>query len=129
MESFELTCSIPAPAKEVYAAWLNSELHSAFTGGLAAIQGEENSRFTAWDGYITGMILELEVDRRILQSWRTSEFHMDDDDSMVEINLSGATGGCTLQLKHWNIPKGQGTKYIGGWDKHYFQPMLQYFSS
>ena len=128
MESFEITCSIPVPAKDVYSAWLNSELHSAFTGGLAAIQGDINSRFTTWDGYITGMIIELEENKRILQSWRTSEFHMDEEDSMVEVELFNDKGGCRMHLKHWNIPKGQAGKYMMGWEQHYFQPMKKYFS-
>lgn len=129
MDSFELTCDFPVPAKDVYAAWLNSEMHSAFTGGLAAIENDVHSRFTAWDGYITGMIIELEENKRILQSWRTSEFHMDDDDSMVEIEFTEEENGCKLRLKHWNIPKEQGGKYMTGWNERYFQPMRKYFSA
>ena len=128
MDSFELTYYFPVSSSEVYKAWLNSELHSAFTGSLAAIQEEINSRFTAWDGYITGQILDFDKDKRILQSWRTSDFHMDDDDSMVEIEFSDTENGSKLYLKHWNIPDGQSARYMTGWDEFYFQPMLKYFS-
>ena len=129
MDSFELTCKFPVKSDVVYAAWLNSELHSAFTGGLAAIQDEVNSRFTTWDGYITGLIIELEENKRIMQSWRTSDFHMDEDDSMVEVEFHEDNDGCTMFLKHWNIPTGKGGQYMSGWNEHYFQPMLEYFSS
>jgi activator of HSP90 ATPase len=129
MDSFELTFTFPVSAHKVYKAWLNSEMHSAFTGSMAAIQEEIGSRFTSWDGYITGMILELEEDKRILQSWRTADFPMDQDDSMVEIELSDQGSGCKLRLKHWNIPTKQGAQYLKGWDDFYFQPMLKYFSS
>lgn len=129
MDSFELTCNFPVKASAIYEAWLNSELHSAFTGGTAAIQDEIESRFTAWDGYITGMILELDKGQRILQSWRTTDFHMDEDDSLVEIELSDTDKGCRLLLHHWNIPEGKSAKYMTGWDEHYFQPMLKYFSN
>ncbi len=128
MDSFELSCILPAKAEDVYAAWLNSELHSEFTGGLAAIQEEVNSRFTTWDGYITGMILELEPSKRIIQSWRTTDFHMDDDDSMVEVEFHAKNDGCVLYLKHWNIPDGQSAKYMTGWNDHYFVPMRAFFS-
>lgn len=127
MDSFELTCKFPATAENVYAAWLNSELHSQFTGSIAAIQNEVESRFTAWDGYITGRILELEENKRILQSWRTSDFHMDDDDSIVELEFIDHENGCKLHLKHWNIPEGQSAQYMSGWDEHYFKPMLTFF--
>ena len=128
MDSFELVCDLPVKSDKVYASWLNSEFHSAFTGGLAAIQDEVNSRFAAWDGYITGTILELEKNKRILQSWRTTDFHMNQDDSMVEVELLDTEKGCRLRLKHWNIPDGTSARYMSGWDEHYFQPMLKYFS-
>ena len=127
MDSFEISCDFPVSSTEAYAAWLNSELHSAFTGGLATIQEEIESRFTAWDGYITGRILELEKDQRIIQSWRTTEFGDDDDDSMVEIGFADNSKGCTMTLKHWNIPNGQGDKYKSGWDTHYIVPMKEFF--
>lgn len=127
MDSFELTCQFPVSAEKVYSAWLNSELHSAFTGSLTAIQEEVESRFTAWDGYITGQILKLEKNQRILQSWRTSDFHMDEDDSMVELEFHNNEAGCKMYLKHWNIPDGQSARYMSGWDELYFQPMIRYF--
>lgn len=129
MESLELTFNFPVPAHKVYKAWLNSELHSAFTGSMAAIQEEVGSRYTSWDGYITGSILELEEGKRILQSWRTADFHMDDDDSIVEIELNNEGSGCKLRLKHWNIPIKQGAQYLKGWDDFYFQPMIKYFTA
>jgi len=128
MDSFELTQDFPASASLVYYAWLDSESHSAFTGGGAAIERLLGSRFTAWDGYITGSILELSEGKRILMRWRTTEFSEDSEDSRLEITFENIEGACRLNLKHSNIPDGQGEQYKSGWDKHYFQPMLKYFS-
>lgn len=128
-DSIELSCKFPVSCERLFSSWLNSEQHSAFTGGLAAIEGKPNSRFTAWDGYITGTILELDENQRILQSWRTTEFPDDAEDSMVELTFSESDSGCVLHLKHWNIPEGQGKKYMTGWFEHYCQPMEAYFKS
>ena len=128
MESFELLCTFPVSSKELYDAWLNSEKHSKFTGGLAAIEGKENTFYTAWDGYITGKILELDDGRRIYQTWRTTEFDTSDESSFLEITLLDHDNVCELTLKHTNIPDGQGDQYKTGWSTHYFEPMTKYFS-
>lgn len=123
-----MTYFLPKSAKEVYAAWLSSEEHSSFTGSLASIQEELNSQYSAWAGYISGKILGLEKDKRILTSWRTTDFHDSHEDSLLEIELSDTSKGCKLYLKQWNIPEGMGGRYMKGWDDNYFQPMLKYFS-
>ena len=128
MDSFEISCDLPGSSSLLYYAWLDSESHSAFTGGVAAIESLLGSRFTTWDGYITGSILELSEGKRILMRWRTNEFPENADDSRLEINFENIEGGCRLNLKHSNIPEGQGEQYKSGWDEHYFQPMLKFFS-
>ena len=129
MDSFELTCVFPVSASSLYDAWLDSEKHSLFTGGMAAVEAKVDSYFTAWDGYITGKIIELEPSKRILQSWRTTEFPPDDENSLLELILEDTDDGCSLTLRHSNIPDGQGIQYERGWDTHYFIPMKEYFSS
>ena len=129
MDSFELSCNFPVSASKVYTAWLDSEQHSNFTGGMSAIESKINSFFTAWDGYITGKILEFEPETRILHHWRTTEFPPDAESSLLEVSFTDVDGQCLLTLKHSNIPNGQGSQYEKGWDTHYFVPMKEYFSS
>ena len=54
---YTLTTVIPASAREIYDAWLDSLAHSELTGGRAMMSGESGAEFSAWDGYITGAIL------------------------------------------------------------------------
>ena len=51
---FELSEIFQATPEEVYKAWLDSERHSAMTGGKAETSAEVDAVFSAWDGYITG---------------------------------------------------------------------------
>lgn len=128
MESLEVSTVLPVDAATLYAAWLSSSKHSAFTGGEAEISPKVGSKFTAWDGYISGVTVILEPDQRIVQSWRTTEFADHDPDSDLEIILEETEGGTRLLLRHTNIPAGQGKQYEKGWEEHYFVPMLEYFS-
>lgn len=124
---FTLRTLISAPAKAIYSAYLNSKGHSAMTGGEAHISDKLGDRFTAWDGYIEGKNLILEPSKRIVQSWRTSQFEDNDEDSRVEILLEETDGRTELTLIHSGLSE-TGEHYKAGWENHYFQPMRTYFS-
>lgn len=117
---------IPASPEAVFIAWLDSDEHSLMTGGLAKVSTRVGDTFEAWDGYIQGKNLELEPSRRILQSWRTSEFGESDPDSLLEITLAAEGEGTRLTIRHTRLPK-DGMQYQQGWVDAYFTPMKDYF--
>ena len=124
---FTLKTIIDTSPKIIYTTWLNSNGHSKMTGGVASISDKIGDNFTAWDGYIEGKNLELETNKRILQSWRTSDFEEADEDSQIEILLNEIDGQTELTLIHTNLSE-HGEQYKNGWDNHYFKPMKEYFS-
>ena len=124
---FTLVVTINSKAEKFYEAYLSSEGHTALTGSPARVDGTVDGDFTAWDGYIQGMFLELEKNKRIVQAWRTAEFPEEAEDSIVEILLEEDHGKTKLTLKHTNIPKGQMDNYKAGWEDFYFKPMREYF--
>ena len=130
-ESFETSDVIFATPKRIYEAWLDSEEHTSMTGGVAEVSAEAGASFTTWDGYITGINRELEPYRRIVQSWRSSEFSQDAADSRLEIELGrvrNQLAGITVIIWHTNVPDGQGDSYKKGWSESYFEPMKRYFA-
>jgi activator of HSP90 ATPase len=129
MNRFTVSTELSASPQSVYDAWLNSEQHSEMTQAPASASTEVAGIFTAHDGYINGINIELENGRRILQMWRTSEFEGTDPDSSVDITLEKLPDGTLLTLKHWNIPDGQAEEYESGWQDFYFTPMQEYFSN
>lgn len=126
---FEQSAVIPASPAAIYDAWLSSKGHTAMSGAEATASPEVGGEFTAWDGYITGRNLELEPGRRILQSWRTSEFTAEDADSTIEVLLEPDAYGTRLRLRHSNVPTGHRGYEDGGWRSNYFEPMIAYFST
>jgi len=123
---FEIKTVLPASAKQVYEAWLDSRKHTEMTGGEASSSKKEGGKFKAWDGYLWGKNVSLTPGRQIVQTWRTSEFHKEDEDSLIEIELMDVDEGCQVFLRHSNIPEGQ-PDYELGWEEHYFMPMRAYF--
>jgi len=125
-QSLELKEIFSVDPSEIYEAWLDSDLHTKMTGGLALCSKNIGDSFTTWDGYIEGKNIELEINKKIIQSWRTSEFDKNDEDSRLIIRLNELKNGTELIIEHSNIPEGQ-TQYKQGWKDHYFTPMKSYF--
>jgi uncharacterized protein YndB with AHSA1/START domain len=124
---FEVSAVIPALPEIVYAAWLNSKKHSRMTGSTAQVSNQVGEAFEAWDGYIQGKNLELDPPKRILQSWRTSEFEDLDEDSLLEILFAAVGASTRVTIHHSNLPA-HGMQYQQGWIDSYFDPMIAYFS-
>ncbi len=126
--SFQIKEKFKVKSEVIFEAWLNSKLHSKMTGGTAFCTSEIGCAFSTWDGYITGTNISFKKNQEIVQTWRTSEFREDDEDSILTIQLKELKNGTELTLIHANIPEGQ-TQYKKGWKEHYFEPMKNYFQN
>jgi uncharacterized protein YndB with AHSA1/START domain len=126
--TFTLTATIPASPEEIYQAWLDSIGHSEMTGGEAEMSDLVGAEVSAWDGYISGRNLELVPGERIVQSWRTSEFGNEQEDSVITVVLQEIGGVTLLTLEHSNVPDEHRSYEEGGWQSNYFEPMVAYFS-
>ncbi|EDP72353.1 hypothetical protein FBALC1_14667 [Flavobacteriales bacterium ALC-1] len=123
---FTLTTQIKATPKQIYKSWLSTQRHTKMTGSPAYVSDKVGDIFKAWRGYITGSNIKLEPYNRIVQSWRSSNFEDSESDSQIEVLLSENGEETTLTLNHTNLPE-SGEHYKEGWEKHYFEPMRQYF--
>ena len=119
---------IPASRHAIYAAWLDTRQHSAFTGDTAVIEPAIGGRHSTFGGYASGTMLELEPHRRIVQSWRSTEFPEGSPDSRLEVTLEDTAGGTLVTILHTQIPAGQGDRYKDGWIQYYLEPLKRYFS-
>ncbi len=127
-DRIDLAETLPATAQAIYDTWLSSEGHTAMTGADADLDASEGGQHSAWDGYIEGTFVALEPERRIVMTWRTSEFAPDAPDSQVEVVLEDTNAGCVVTLVHTELPEGDGPRYEQGWRDYYFTPMRAYFA-
>ena len=127
-ETIKVTATFPVSSKKLYEAWLSSKEHSHFIEGNAEIDPKLGGQFIIWDGYIKGNTNTLQPYKRIVQSWRTTDFSTNDEDSILEISFEKVNNGTKITLLHSNIPEGQGEDYKKGWKEYYFKPMKKYFA-
>jgi uncharacterized protein YndB with AHSA1/START domain len=126
--AFTLTTTIPATPRAVYDTWLDSRGHTAMTGSTAKMSAKVGAKVSAWGGYISGRNPELVPGKRIVQSWRTTKFTDEHEDSTVTVTLASAKTGTRLTLRHANVPDGQTSYERGGWQNSYFAQMKAYFA-
>ncbi len=120
---------LPVRPEVLYRIWMSSRMHSDFTGSPASIDDRVGGEFSAWNGYITGKNLALDPGRRILQSWRTTDFPADAPDSELELMMEACTAGTVFTLIHRNLPPDQVEDYRLGWEEEYLQPLKDYLEN
>lgn len=126
---FTLKHEFNCKKETLFKAWLNSEQHSEMTGGEAIVSDKESEKFTTWDGYISGKNLVITPYSYIKQSWRTSQFAENQEDSIIELFFEDLSNGVSqITLKHTNLTdRNSDNGYKKGWIDHYFEPMSNYF--
>jgi activator of HSP90 ATPase len=130
MDHLTLETTLNASCSKIFNDWLNAESHEAFTGGEVEISAKEGTSYTAWDGYISGEILELTENQTIKMTWRTSEFDGSEEDSIVTLNFKKISDNKSLMtLSQTNMPSGTKQKYTDGWHEFYFEPMQNFYGS
>ena len=69
--TIQLAASLPAPPERLYDMYLDPAEHAAFTGSPVTIAAEPGAPFRAFDGALTGTILQVVPKRLIVQAWRS----------------------------------------------------------
>jgi len=111
----------------IYKVLLSSRGHSDFTGSRTKINARVGSKFTAWDGYISGKNIALTKGKRIEQEWMTSEFPEGYGPSILKISLLKKGEGTELSMIQTRVPVSQVKRYDEGWHSAYWEPLKVYF--
>ena len=106
----------------IYEALMDSGKHSQFTGGEAKISRKVGGKFTAFDGYSEGINCELVPDKKIVQTWRASDWP-EGHYSKVTFSLKGVENGTLLTFTQTGVPEEHYEDISQGWRDYYWAPM------
>ena len=123
------TVVLPGSPAELYAMYMDAEIHAAFTGAPARISEERGSPFEAFGGLLTGTMLQAVRPMLIVQSWRSVNFADEDPDSTLIISFSPEDDDGRIDLIHLDVPENDFQGVSGGWESRYFAPWLTYLQS
>ena len=117
-----------AKPKEVYAAFMKSKNHTAFTkNGIAKISGKVGGAFSAHGGYITGLNLHLVENKHIVQARRAKNWPKGLY-SIVSFKLEKEGTGTKLVFDHTGLPEKDVEHLAEGWKKMYWDKLTEYFA-
>jgi activator of HSP90 ATPase len=113
-----------ADPKAIYEALMDSRKHSQFTGDKASISREVGGKFTAYDSYIEGINLHMEPNKKIVQSWRGSDWP-EGHYSRVTFLLQEAENGTRLTFTQTGVPDQYYEDISQGWHDYYWKPLKE----
>ncbi|MBK8397103.1 MAG: SRPBCC domain-containing protein [Leptospiraceae bacterium] len=113
----------------VYALLMETKKHEAVTGRKAVISSRVGGNFSAYNGYITGVNVDLLSGKRIVQAWRVSDFPEGIFSMASFVFTRTKDGGTELVLTHRGVPKHLIPAIEKGWREHYWDKIKNYNSS
>ncbi len=116
--------TIKTSPKAVYDALVDSRTHSLFTGSKASISRRVGGTFTAYDGYAEGVNIELVPGKKIVQSWRATDWP-DGYYSKATFAISKVKEGAKITFTQTGIPDRRYASIKQGWIDFYWKPLKE----
>ena len=115
-----------ASARKLYDIYMDPKLHAAVTGGAVRISPKPGSRFSAFDGMLSGSTLFVVPGKLIVQRWRGYHWKDTDLDSVLILRFMPEGKRGRIDLVHVNVPHHDHAGVTKGWEKYYWKPLRAY---
>jgi activator of HSP90 ATPase len=105
-------------------AAMNSSMKSTLGTKPTQIDATPGGAFSLFGGYVTGRMLELIPNTRIVQAWRAASW----DEGLYSIarfTLSQMGTGTKLTFDHTGFPNAAAVHLAEGWHTNYWQPLAK----
>jgi len=124
MKDLKRYFNLNAEPKDVYNALTNKKMLEIWTGEDAVMEPVPGTEFSLWSGSISGINLEFEADKKIVQQWFFGE---QEEDSIVTVKLHPDKKGTSVELHHINIPDEAFKNISEGWEEDFFGALKELF--
>src|SRR4029077_8132986 len=108
--------------RSVYQALVDPTRHSAFTGAPAEMKAAPGGAFSHYAGSLSGFVVALEPDRRIVLAWRADSWPAGAY-SIAQFVLRKVANGTRLEFDQFGIPAGDFADIRQGWKTYYWEPL------
>ena len=123
------TVVLKASAEALFDMYLDPQLHQAITGAPAAIGAEAGDQFQAFDGALSGVMLQVVKPRLIVQTWRSPAFGADEPDSILFLSFHPQGEHGRIDLVHLDVPEQDYEDVKKGWREKYFEPWREFLAN
>jgi activator of HSP90 ATPase len=125
MKTFKKIFRINAEPSDVYAALTNPYTIELWSGYPAQMSPEPGTEFSMWEGDITGNIIELLQDKKVVQEWY---FGNQVEKSIVTITINPDRENSLVTVEHTNIPDNEFSDIAEGWREYYIGAIINFFN-
>jgi activator of HSP90 ATPase len=119
------TVYFSATPHQVFEAFLDEKKHADFTEANAKIDRKVGGKFSVWDGYASGSNKVLVKDKKIVQSWRASDWP-ENVESEITLELYPEKNKTKLIFTQTGVPKNFVEDVKSGWQDYYWLPLEKF---
>lgn len=112
---------------QVYEALMDERRHAEFTGQTAVISRRVSGRFETFDGWASGKNESLVADKKIVQSWRASDWPASAE-SVCTFAIDKTVNGVRLTFTQTGVPPIFRASIAQGWPEFYWEPLKKYLA-
>ncbi len=116
MKDYKQYISIEAEPEDVYACLTNPFTIELWSDMPAKMEAKEGTEFEMFEGDISGKILELVPNKKVVQQWY---FGVQEEPSIVTFKIHQDKAKVSLEMRHTNIPDEAYDEITEGWKKYY----------
>jgi len=124
--TIHMAAFFPARPEELFDMYLDPKSHAAITGAPVSIGQRAGAAFRAFNGMLTGTILQVVPKRLIVQSWRAEGWKDSDIDSTLILTFYPEKRGTRIELVHVNVADKDFCGVSEGWGTYYWTPWREF---
>jgi activator of HSP90 ATPase len=119
LATVKFTERLRAPLPLIYAAFVETDRLSAVTRAPALVEKRVGGKVMMFAGNVTGEIVELIENKKIVEKWRFKEWPTDHYSKLV-VEFEESGGETVVHLTQTDIPFNQDKKVEEGWRNNFF---------
>jgi activator of HSP90 ATPase len=120
------TVVLPASPEALFDMYLDPSTHQAITGAPVIIGDVKGASFEAFNGSLTGKLIDVVRPNLIVQFWRSTEFEDSDTDSILILSFTSEGDQGRIDLIHLDVPDQDFEGVTKGWEQYYWAPWRAY---
>ena len=128
-KDLQQSVELPASPEALFEMYVDAKQHSAFTGSEVTVSREPGSSFSAFAGALSGRMVATVPGRLVVQTWRSTNFGVDDPHSILVLAFSEAASGGRIDLVHIGVADRDYEGVSEGWRKFYWDPWRMFLQA
>ncbi len=123
MKDFKYRTTMKAEMEDVWRAFTSPASMELWTAYYADFTPEPNAEFSLWDGDITGKVLEVVPNEKLVEQWY---FEGETEASIATIKFFPDKNKVQVELNHVNIPDDAFDNITEGWVNYYMGAIKEF---